>query len=87
MYALEYDLHALMHGINETRNMLLSPIYRLNDDIFEEIFRMCTFRDPRMDVMRPADVDQVTSTPLAISWVSRRWRSVALQTTRVLEQY
>ncbi|KZT53956.1 hypothetical protein CALCODRAFT_33145 [Calocera cornea HHB12733] len=76
---LQTDLEALLHRLTEKRNVLLSSIYRLHDEIFEQIFLMCTFRDPKMVVMQPNAVEHDTLTPLALSWVSRRWREVALR--------
>ncbi|KZO92720.1 hypothetical protein CALVIDRAFT_301773 [Calocera viscosa TUFC12733] len=76
---LKNDLQSLMQQINETRNVLLSPIYRLHDDVLQDIFLMCTVVQPWKLVMQPEVVAQDTMDSISIAQVSRRWRNVALR--------
>ncbi|KZO92723.1 hypothetical protein CALVIDRAFT_540799 [Calocera viscosa TUFC12733] len=76
---LQNDLKVLMQQINETRNALLSPLYRLHDDLLQEIFLMCTVAQPWRYIMQPEEVAQDTVDPLVITWICRRWRDIALR--------
>ncbi|TFK69335.1 hypothetical protein BDN72DRAFT_615953 [Pluteus cervinus] len=63
--------------LRNLRNSLL-PIYQFSDDVLSEIFLHCHDDDKG----RPHEREQPHSR-LLVSWISHRWRNVALSTSRL----
>ncbi|KZO92715.1 hypothetical protein CALVIDRAFT_301598 [Calocera viscosa TUFC12733] len=77
IYYSEDSIESILRGVSEIRNRLLSPTMRLHDELLQDIFLHCkgSLVQRRYDTY-----DRPVFDPMILTHVSRRWRTVALNT-------